>query len=72
MRVFREGRPGDRTRVFLAVLRVVNLNNYSSCYLTKRLSVPREKLELIIDNRAFIPYFSLDFQFLDLRKINKD
>ena len=54
-------------------LRFVNLNyNYSSCSLTKRLRVPREKLELIIDNRDFITYFSRDFQFLDLRKINKD
>ena len=54
-------------------LRFVNLNyNYSSCSLTKRLSVPREQLELIIDNRDFITYFSRDFQFLDLQKINKD
>ena len=36
----------------------VNLefNNYSSCSLTKRLSVPREKLELIIDIRDYISY----------------
>ena len=36
--------------------------------------MPREKLELIIDNRDFkmIKYFSRDFQFLDLRKMNKD
>ena len=34
-------------------------NNYSSCSVTKRLSVPREQLELINDIRDFITYFSL-------------
>ena len=40
--------------------------------MTKRLSVPHEKLELIIDIRDFITMTSLrvhDFQFRDLRKM---
>ena len=50
----------------------VNSVNYSSCSVTKWLSVPRGKLWLIIDIRDFITYFFPDFQFRDLRKINKD
>ena len=47
---------------------------YSSCSVTKRLSVhvPRKKLELINDHRDFITYFSRHFQFQDLRRMNKD
>ena len=40
--------------------------------MTKRLSVLREKLELMIDNRDFITYFSHNFQFLDPRRMNED
>ena len=47
---------------------------YSSCSVTKRLSVhvPRKKHELINDHRDFITYFSRHFQFQDLRRMNKD
>ena len=34
--------------------------------------MPREKTKLIIDTRDFITYFSCDFQFQDLWKMNKD
>ena len=37
--------------------------NYSLCSVTKWLSVHREKLELIIDIRDIISYFSLIFSF---------
>ena len=41
--------------------------------MTKWLSVPREKLELIIDFRDIISYFFPDdFQFQDFRKGNKE
>ena len=41
--------------------------------MTKWLSVPREKLELTIDTRDIISYFSLMiFQFQDFRKRNKE
>ena len=48
------------------------LLNYSSCSGQAGLKVLREKLELKIDNRDFITYFSRDFQFVVLRKMNED
>ena len=50
---------------------IVNLINYFWCSVNKNLSVPHKKVKFVIDNRHFITYFSLDFQFQDLRKMNQ-
>ena len=50
----------------------VNSINYFSCSMTKWLSVPQGKLWLIIDIHDFMTCFFPNFQFRDLRKINKD
>ena len=49
------------------------MNSSELFFVTKWLSVPREKLELTIDTRDIISYFSLMiFQFQDFRKRNKE
>lgn len=52
----------------------MNSANYSLCSVTKRMSMPQEKvyysllLYVIIDIRDFMTYFSRDFQFQDLHQ----
>ena len=63
-RTFDEGRTGVFSWCVISLFYfswIVNLINYSSCSVTKRFSVPREKLELIIDIRDYVSSFPRDF-----------